>query len=103
MDSLVGDSVHSEVAKLNALPETLPGVQQLVIWKTGFDATFGSLRTIPAVNTATAEYNQARTRIYGGARPSWQQQVEAIPADGVAITAKRHELETLFPDRDSRT
>jgi hypothetical protein len=103
IESMISESLQTEVAKLQGLPATLQGIPQLAAWKSTFDATFGELGTVPAIQAAGHEYTQARARIYAGALPAWLQQVEAIPSEGVAITAKRREMETLFPAREDRT
>jgi hypothetical protein len=101
--SLIGEPVQLEIARLREVPATLAGVLQLSAWQDSFDASFGELRGFPVVAAAAHEFQQARARVAGGALPSWIQQVNAIPVNGAAITAKRREMETLFPSPAERS
>jgi hypothetical protein len=102
IESLIAEPLQAEIAKLQAVPATLPGVLQMTAWKATFDATFRDLRGVASVEAAGHEFNQARVRILAGALPAWMQEVGAIPVDGAAITAKRREMEALFPAREDR-
>ncbi|MGJ5820980.1 hypothetical protein [Paludibaculum fermentans] len=102
MESLIAEPLQAEIAKLQSVPATLPGVLQMTAWKATFDATFRDLRGVASVEAAGHEFNQARVRILAGALPAWMQEVGAIPVDGAAITVKRREMETLFPAREDR-
>jgi hypothetical protein len=103
IDSLVVDSVQAEVAKLNTIPASLPGVLQLASWKERFDAAFRELRSVPSVEAAGYEYTQARARVFTGALPSWLGQVENLPLEAASVAAKHRELESLFPAKEDRS
>ncbi|WP_321473715.1 hypothetical protein [uncultured Paludibaculum sp.] len=103
VESLVAEPLQAETTRLQAIPATLPGVLQITAWKASFDAGFQGLRGFSAVDAAGQEFNQVRARVLAGALPSWMQDVGAIPVDGAAITAKRREMETLFPSREDRS
>ncbi len=102
VESMIGDSLAAELAALRAIPATLPGVLELTAWQSRFEAGFRPLRGLPAVDAAEREFAVGRARVVGGALPSWLREVQAVPVDGAAITAKRREMETLFPAREDR-
>lgn len=102
-DSLIAEPLQAQVAELRSIPATLAGMLQAGAWKTKFDTSFSALRGLPGVSTAEQEFIETRARVFTGALPSWIQQVQAIPADGAAITAKRREMEILFPSRQDRS
>lgn len=103
MDTHLAQPVAADLARLNAIPSTLAGALQLTGWKSAFDAGFQPLRQYPTVANADTEFQRARARVYAGALPAWTQGVNAIPVDGAAITAKRREMEALFPTREDRS
>ncbi len=102
VDSLVGESVRTEVAKLPAIPATLPGIQGLTLWKAGFDTTFGQFRGIPVVDDGVSQHVQTQSRILIGAMPAWQQEVSTLPMSAPPIAAKRSQLGSLFPTPTAR-
>jgi hypothetical protein len=103
IESLIAEPLHADVAKLNGVPSTLPGILQLSAQRAGFDGAFGDFRGIPAVDAARDEYARASTRILTGALPAWRQQVDRVPLEAPTVAAKHQEFESLFPGKEDRS
>ncbi len=96
LESLVADDIRSRMASLARVAPSLAGVSPLIAWKDDFDREYAAMRTIPAVQTASAAYVTTRERVYGAALNSWRRQVDSIPLSPSAISGKRRELDGLF-------
>ncbi|MEP7364257.1 MAG: hypothetical protein ABI972_13465 [Acidobacteriota bacterium] len=103
IESLIAEPLQSDIAKLQSVQPTLSGVLEIAGWKTTFDASYRDLRSFAAVRAAEHEYTQNRARVLTGALPAWIKQVDTIPVDGAAITAKRRDMEILFPTQEDRS
>jgi hypothetical protein len=99
----ISQAVGDETAKLASFPATWEGAQQMAAWESAFLDHFGQFRSTNAFGDATAQFESARTRLDSSLLPSWQAKVAAMPAQTADISARRAELETIFPTPADRS
>jgi hypothetical protein len=102
MESLVREFAQTSSASLKLVHASIAGLAELRSWKQNFDATFSGLASTRPVQVLSKEYSETRATVDSAALAAWQDQISKLPWTAADLTAKRHDLETIFPSNTDR-